>query len=70
MGAAHAARPARITSIPSSFTFQLGVDLGQTIGVCESAEATRPFEKPTPIDAYCAALIDTIFHQAEDPHGK
>jgi ethanolamine utilization protein EutN len=49
---------------------QLGAGLGQTIGVCESTEATRPFEKPTPIDAYCAALIDTIFHQAEDPHGK
>jgi len=47
---------------------QLGADAGQTIGVCESTEATRPFEKPTPVDAYCAALIDTVFFQAEEPH--
>jgi len=46
----------------------LGAGVGQTIGICESAEATRPFEKPTPIDAFCAALIDTVFYQATDPH--
>jgi ethanolamine utilization protein EutN len=46
---------------------QLGAGVGQTIGVCESTEATRPFQKPTPIDAYCAALIDEVFHQAADP---
>jgi ethanolamine utilization protein EutN len=47
---------------------QLGAGSGGTIGVCESTEATRPFEKPTPVDAYCAALIDTVFYQPEDPH--
>ena len=46
----------------------LGAGVGQTICVCESGEATRPFETPTPIDAYCAALIDSTFYQAEDPH--
>ncbi len=48
---------------------QLGAQPGDTIGVCESAEATRPFAQPTPIDAYCAALIDTVFHQSENPRG-
>ena len=48
---------------------QLGAHAGNTIGVCESTEATRPFEKPTPVDAYCAALIDTVFYQADDPRG-
>jgi len=48
---------------------ELGAGVGQTIGVCESTEATRPFEQPTPVDAYSAALIDTVFYQAEDPHG-
>jgi microcompartment protein CcmK/EutM len=46
----------------------LGAGVGQTIGVCESTEATRPFEKPTPIDAFCATLIDSVFYQADDPH--
>ncbi|MSU69306.1 MAG: carbon dioxide concentrating mechanism protein CcmL [Opitutaceae bacterium] len=46
----------------------LGAGVGQNIGVSESAEAARPFKDPTPVDAYCALLIDTIFHQAEDPH--
>lgn len=46
---------------------QLGANPGSTIGVCESTEATRPFEKSTPIDAYCAALLDEVFYQAADP---
>jgi len=45
----------------------LGAGVGQTVGICESTEATRPFTIPTPVDAYCAALIDTVFYQAEDP---
>ncbi len=47
---------------------ELGANVGQTVGLCESAEATRPFEKPTPIDAYCATLIDEVFYQEKDPH--
>ena len=46
---------------------QLGANVGSTIGVCESTEATRPFVKPTPIDAYCASLIDEIFYQPQEP---
>jgi ethanolamine utilization protein EutN len=46
---------------------ELGADIGQTIGISESAEATRPFAVDTPVDAYCAALVDDVFFQAEDP---
>jgi len=46
---------------------QLGANVGSTIGVCESTEATRPFVKPTPVDAYCATLIDEIFFQPTEP---
>jgi microcompartment protein CcmK/EutM len=46
---------------------QLGADEGQTIFFSESAEAARPFPRPTPIDAYCAGLVDEIFHQPEEP---
>lgn len=40
----------------------LGADLGHVIGFTEGAEATAPFENPTPVDAYNAAIIDEIFY--------
>ena len=40
----------------------LGAGLGNVIGFTEGAEATAPFENPTPVDAYNAALIDQIFY--------
>ena len=40
----------------------LGADLGHTIGFTEGAEATAPFENPTPVDAFNAAIIDEIFY--------
>jgi len=40
----------------------LGGGLGQTIGYIEGREAASPFERPTPIDAINAALIDNIFY--------
>lgn len=46
---------------------ELGANVGETIGVCESAEATRPFPGPTPIDAYCATLIDETFYPPDSP---
>lgn len=39
----------------------LGADVGQTIAISEGREAACPFPHPTPVDAYCAALIDEIF---------
>jgi ethanolamine utilization protein EutN len=44
---------------------QLGAGVGQTIGISEGREAACPFEKPTPVDAYCAALVDEFFYKAE-----
>ena len=42
---------------------QLGADVGQTIAISEGREAACPFPKPTPVDAYCAALVDDTFYQ-------
>ncbi len=46
---------------------ELGADVGQDIAVSEGREAACPFRKPTPIDAYCAALIDESFYQQQEP---
>ncbi|MGH8018320.1 MAG: EutN/CcmL family microcompartment protein [Opitutaceae bacterium] len=46
---------------------ELGASPGQIITISEGAEATRPFAQSTPVDAYCAALVDTVFHQPSDP---
>jgi microcompartment protein CcmK/EutM len=40
----------------------LGGGVGQTIGFVEGREAAAPFEKPTPVDAINAALVDEIFY--------
>jgi hypothetical protein len=32
------------------------------IAFTEGAEATAPFENPTPVDAFNAAIIDQIFY--------
>ena len=42
---------------------QLGADLGHVVGFTEGAEATAPFPEPTPVDAYCTAIVDEIFYQ-------
>ena len=47
---------------PSIVVFdQLGADVGQTIVISEGREAACPFPEPTPVDAYCAALVDEMF---------
>lgn len=40
----------------------LGAGVGETIAFVEGREAAMPFERPTPIDAINAALVDTIFY--------
>jgi microcompartment protein CcmK/EutM len=40
----------------------LGGGIGQTIGFIEGREAAMPFDKPVPIDAIDAALVDEIFY--------
>jgi len=42
---------------------QLGAGVGQNIAISEGREAACPFPKPTPVDAYCAALVDEIFYK-------
>ena len=42
---------------------ELGGGVGQQIAISEGREAACPFEKPTPVDAYCAALVDEIFYK-------
>ncbi|WP_337173392.1 EutN/CcmL family microcompartment protein [Paludisphaera sp.] len=40
---------------------RLGVDVGGLVGLSEGGEAANPFGKTlTPVDAYCACLIDRI----------
>ncbi len=45
----------------------LGADVDQQIAISEGAEASRPFPQPNAVDAYCAALVDEIFYQPEEP---
>ena len=40
----------------------LGGGVGQTIGFIEGREAAMPFDRPTPIDALDAVLVDQIFY--------
>lgn len=42
---------------------QLGAGVGQQIAISEGREAACPFEMPTPVDAYCAALVDEFFYK-------
>jgi len=44
---------------------ELGANVGQQIGISEGREAACPFPKPTPVDAYCAVLIDAYFYKSE-----
>ena len=41
----------------------LGAGVGQQILISEGREAACPFPKPTPVDAYCAALVDEFFYK-------
>ncbi|MFY8215268.1 MAG: EutN/CcmL family microcompartment protein [Chthoniobacterales bacterium] len=43
---------------------QLGANVGQSIAISEGREAACPFPSPTPVDAYCAALVDDHFYKS------
>jgi microcompartment protein CcmK/EutM len=47
----------------------LGAGEGDIVGYVEGAEATAPFPQPTPVDAFNAAIIDTILYQPPVPTG-
>lgn len=42
----------------------LGAGVGQQIAISEGREAACPFANPTPVDAYCGALVDEFFYKA------
>ncbi len=44
---------------------QLGANTGQQIAISEGREAACPFPTPTPVDAYCALLIDEIHYKPD-----
>ena len=55
--------PPGLSKDPSLVVYDdLGGGIGQTIGYVEGREAAQPFEKPTPVDAINAALVDEIFY--------
>ena len=52
----------RVGREPSLVVYDnLGAATGSIIGYTEGAEAAHPFDSPTPVDAYCAAIIDQVF---------
>ncbi|NWK56201.1 ethanolamine utilization protein EutN [Verrucomicrobiaceae bacterium N1E253] len=54
-----------LTSQPSLVVYDnLGAGEGDIIGFVEGAEATAPFEQPTPIDAISLAIFDTLHYEA------
>jgi len=53
---------AREGSEASSSYDNLGAGIGHVIGFTEGAEATAPFDNPTPVDAFNAAIVDEIFY--------
>jgi len=40
----------------------LGAGVGHIVGFTEGAEAAMPFDQPTPVDAFNAAIVDQIFY--------
>jgi microcompartment protein CcmK/EutM len=55
--------PPGLSKDPSLVIYDdLGAGVGQTIGFIEGREAAMPFERPTPVDAIDAALVDNIFY--------
>jgi microcompartment protein CcmK/EutM len=41
---------------------RLGAAAGHIVGFTEGSEASMPFDRPTPVDAYNAAIIDEIYY--------
>jgi carbon dioxide concentrating mechanism protein CcmL len=56
--------PPGLSRDPSAIVYDdLGGGVGQTIGYIEGREAASPFDRPTPVDAINAALVDEIFYK-------
>ena len=62
-----AGAPMTMSTEPSLVIYDaLGGAVGQSVGYIEGREAAQPFDKPTPIDAINAALVDEIFYNPLD----
>lgn len=58
-----AAAPRGLSKEPTLVVYDdLGGGAGQTLGFVEGREAACPFDQPTPVDAFNAALVDEIFY--------
>ena len=56
--------PPGVSKEPSLVVYDdLGGGVGQTIGFVEGREAAQPFDRPSPVDAINAALVDEIFYK-------
>ena len=56
-----------MTKIPSLVVYDnLGAGTNDIVGFVEGAEATAPFDQPTPVDAITAAIFDSIYHEPLD----
>jgi len=42
---------------------QLSPATGEMIGVVEGSEAANPYPEPTPVDAYCALIVNNFTFQ-------
>ena len=57
-----------VTKLPSLVVFDnLGAGESDIVGFVEGAEATAPFDGPTPVDAITVAIFDQINHQPYPP---
>jgi carbon dioxide concentrating mechanism protein CcmL len=60
--------PTGLSQDPSLVVYDdLGGATGHTIGFVEGREAACPFERPTPVDALNAALVDQINYTPFNP---
>ena len=56
--------PGGMTREPTLVVYDdIGGRVGETIGYIEGREAAQPFEKPTPVDAINAALVDEVVYE-------
>ncbi len=61
-------RPPKLTKQPSLVVYdRIGAGVEDIVGFVEGAEATAPFDGPTPIDAITVAIFDQIHYQ---PHSS
>ena len=57
-----------LTKQPSLVVYDnLGAGETDIVGFVEGAEATAPFDGPTPVDAITVAIFDTIHHEPWPP---